>query len=682
MECPFAPSGVSPPDDEAWLTAVVSQSELPVRLVDRLMRGGAFTSAARSREEREAPRRVPAGSLVCSRSQAKRLAARGDVLLNGKRHRVGAVQLAAGDIVSVRLPAAAEPPAPVPLLQQPTDSAVRIVRVLGDGEVVAWKPAGLKLRGCGRARGEFADASSDDFEARVQRAIGKPCIVAAGHVLPKAASGLVLLGLESGDDEPVDDARSGEPVAARTTSASARGCRDCDAGRQCLVTRAVLCGEVPPRCRLRGADGAAERGPLLVRRELTPSNRHGAISTVELHARRVPHQAWLQTCCDASGHPVANDPRLGRRCSVRGVRGMLMSRTVLTLARPNAGAGARDPEPASPAGAVRLVADEPSTFAKLRKCEARFAAARSSSSSSPSGGGGANATASADSEEVVSFAGIEVRAPPGVVMRPRDATALLVDLAVAQARALAASAGASPVMPLEVRCLDLGTGSGCVLLALLSRLWDACPEVVAYGVGVDRDARALEVAAGNAAALVRRCCRAGAEAAVSGDDGLRGGVALCRGSFADYGQAPEADAGRCVFAALCRRGAAAGAEVEQRAAAAAESPPPAFLLEPPHIVVCNPPYLDEKRCALDAAVRRRDPPAALFSGEGGLACYREIFANTSIGGVQGTHALLLELPGQRAEKVSAVLREVGRGWLEPVVHRDAKGMERVMAFEF
>ncbi len=66
-----------------------------------------------------------------------------------------------------------------------------------------------------------------------------------------------------------------------------------------------------------------------------------------------------------------------------------------------------------------------------------------------------------------------------------------------------------------VRILDLGTGSGCILLALLTELQGA------WGVGVDVSIHALEVARQNAAALGL----AGRAGFVLGDwaSGLRGG---------------------------------------------------------------------------------------------------------------------------------------------------------------
>jgi release factor glutamine methyltransferase len=71
------------------------------------------------------------------------------------------------------------------------------------------------------------------------------------------------------------------------------------------------------------------------------------------------------------------------------------------------------------------------------------------------------------------------------VLTPRPESETLIEAVVARARGRTAPAA----------LLDLGTGSGCLLLALLSEL----PHAI--GTGVDRSAAALAVAAGNARAL-------------------------------------------------------------------------------------------------------------------------------------------------------------------------------------
>jgi release factor glutamine methyltransferase len=82
------------------------------------------------------------------------------------------------------------------------------------------------------------------------------------------------------------------------------------------------------------------------------------------------------------------------------------------------------------------------------------------------------------------FWSLPFRIGPAVLI-PRPETETVVEAALAQV--------ADPAAPLRV--LDLGTGSGCLLLALLSELPHAT------GVGTDISAAALAVAAGNAAAL-------------------------------------------------------------------------------------------------------------------------------------------------------------------------------------
>ena len=68
---------------------------------------------------------------------------------------------------------------------------------------------------------------------------------------------------------------------------------------------------------------------------------------------------------------------------------------------------------------------------------------------------------------------------------PRPDTETLVEAVLAQL----------PDRQAKLRIVDFGTGTGCILLALLSEL------PAAYGIGIDRSAAAAGVAAGNAATL-------------------------------------------------------------------------------------------------------------------------------------------------------------------------------------
>ncbi|MHA1536210.1 MAG: peptide chain release factor N(5)-glutamine methyltransferase [Alphaproteobacteria bacterium] len=126
---------------------------------------------------------------------------------------------------------------------------------------------------------------------------------------------------------------------------------------------------------------------------------------------------------------------------------------------------------------------------------------------------------------------------------PRPDSETLIEAALARI--------AEPDKPLRIA--DLGTGTGCLLLALLSEL----PE--ASGVGVDIDAGAARVAAGNA----KRLGLAGRASFVVGDWGA--------------GLAPEFD---CVLS--------------------------------------NPPYIPSADIAGLAPEVRCDPPAALDGGRDGL----------------------------------------------------------------
>lgn len=91
---------------------------------------------------------------------------------------------------------------------------------------------------------------------------------------------------------------------------------------------------------------------------------------------------------------------------------------------------------------------------------------------------------------------------------PRPDTETLVEAALARC----------PERTRPLRILDLGTGSGCILIALLTE----CP--AAFGVGIDRSHRALVTASANACAnaVAERC----AFAAASWCDALAGSFDL------------------------------------------------------------------------------------------------------------------------------------------------------------
>ncbi|NNM74012.1 peptide chain release factor N(5)-glutamine methyltransferase [Enterovirga sp. DB1703] len=153
----------------------------------------------------------------------------------------------------------------------------------------------------------------------------------------------------------------------------------------------------------------------------------------------------------------------------------------------------------------------------------------------------------------VEFWGLPFRLAPEV-LAPRPDTETVVEAALER------SAGVEPPR----RILDLGTGSGCILVALLSEL------PAAFGVGVDRSPDALRIAAANAA---------------------RNGVGL-RAGFAASDWAAALGTGFDLI-----------------------------VSNPPYIRTAE-------IAALDLDVSRYDPAAALDGGRDGLDAYRAILADS------------------------------------------------------
>ena len=180
------------------------------------------------------------------------------------------------------------------------------------------------------------------------------------------------------------------------------------------------------------------------------------------------------------------------------------------------------------------------------------------------------------------FYGLDFTVSPAVLI-PRGDSETIVRAALAAA-------------PDARRVLDLGTGSGALLLAVLHELPGAS------GVGVDASLAALEVARANMQSL-----------------GLESRVEMLPGDWTEAGW----DAGLGRF----------------------------------DLILANPPYVEDD-ADLDADVREFEPASALFSGPAGLDDYREIIPQlpqllTECG------LAMLEIGASQASAVIEIAREHG-----------------------
>ena len=200
------------------------------------------------------------------------------------------------------------------------------------------------------------------------------------------------------------------------------------------------------------------------------------------------------------------------------------------------------------------------------------------------------------------FFGLELRVTPATLIPRADSETLV--------------AAALEAKPDAARVLDLGTGSGALLLAALVHLG------AAQGLGIDRCAAALAVAADNAAAL-----------------GLE---ARTRFALRDW----------------TVRGWAEG-------------------LGTFDLVLCNPPYV-EQGAALARQVRAFEPHGALFAGADGLDAYRVLLPQLPALMSPGAIALV-EIGARQAEAVSALAAAAG---LETELRRDLAGRPRVLVLRW
>lgn len=189
------------------------------------------------------------------------------------------------------------------------------------------------------------------------------------------------------------------------------------------------------------------------------------------------------------------------------------------------------------------------------------------------------------------------------VLDPRPDTETLVELALSQ--------------PFH-RVLDLGTGSGCIVISLLADREDA------FGIGTDLSERALDVARQNAAEVER----------VNGPDVTKRLTLIPSDWF--------------------------------------EKVEGSFDL-----IVSNPPYIAKGEMdALEPEVRDHEPRMALTDENDGLEAYRAIAKGA------GTYLaengrILVEIGPTQAEAVCALFQ--ASGLCEIAVHKDLDGRDRVVA---
>ncbi|HTV58886.1 MAG TPA: peptide chain release factor N(5)-glutamine methyltransferase [Verrucomicrobiae bacterium] len=221
------------------------------------------------------------------------------------------------------------------------------------------------------------------------------------------------------------------------------------------------------------------------------------------------------------------------------------------------------------------------------------------------------------------FWGMEFEVTPAVLI-PRPETEHLVEVALDRlgARGIKINmATGEPSMPLRVA--DVGTGSGCLAVALARELPHATI------VATDISAPALEVAQRNAA----------------------------RHGTAEQIEFVQTDLLAGVLPRVPRdEGQARGFD----------------------LIVSNPPYIPERDApGLQKEVREHEPGAALFGGESGVEIYARLIEE-SRELLRGGGIVVMELGHDSLERVGAMM-EYGASWLGIRVTNDLAGIPRVIS---
>ena len=237
------------------------------------------------------------------------------------------------------------------------------------------------------------------------------------------------------------------------------------------------------------------------------------------------------------------------------------------------------------------------------------------------------------------FYGLPFRLSPAT-LEPRPDTELLVELAIAR-------------LPQDGRLLDLGTGTGCISVAILANRPDAS------GVATDLNLDALAMARDNA-----------------GRNGVADRLGLAQGNWFEALKPP---AGSVELLPPGGGGWVGGSHAHPVSSAPHPNPPGGGEVAGSglfDLILSNPPYITSAVVeTLAPEVKDFDPRLALDGGPDGLAPYRIIAEQSARFLVPGGQVLVESGYDQGAAVADLFALH---GFADIVVHKDLNGLDRVV----
>ncbi|KAF9960715.1 hypothetical protein BGZ70_008505 [Mortierella alpina] len=314
---------------------------------------------------------------------------------------------------------------------------------------------------------------------------------------------------------------------------------------------------------------------------ITPSNEAGKISTLDVTPHSPSMGVNIRRYLLSLQHPVVGESGNTRPLKANRGKGLLSALVKMEFVHPRLGTP------------VTVSLEEPAKFEQLRKREEKACLRRQVNDHEELKKGGLELEADYDRKAnrpiaylvgEKDFYGLRFKVSPSTLI-PRSSTETLVDAAIALAQRKA------------VKILDVGTGSGCLLLALLSSL------PLATGTGVDISEDALGVARANGAL-----------------HDLNERASFCWADLANL------------------RGSSS-------------------LFQSFNLLVCNPPYLDGNKASklkMLFSGTEYEPSVALFADNEGYGAY-ELLAASLLRDIEATG------PMHIMDRAGHVILEVGSG---------------------